>query len=140
MLAFEVLHQIADCHIERDDTLYQTAMTACRGPYGQWEWALQLLRDIRDGRVAGCTKSYNSAMGACGMRGQLDRALQIFHDMGEASAEKDALTYSVVSSACTRSGRWQLALHCWRELDEGRVEKDAMAYNNAVAAALLRRE
>ena len=88
----------------------------------QWNQALELLREMRQDRVALDTATFNSSISACGKGVEWKQALELLREMMQDRVASDTITFNSTprrrSRRCTacwrrRSGTWRPDKPSW---------------------------
>ncbi|CAN0463067.1 unnamed protein product, partial [Ascophyllum nodosum] len=123
-------------------------MSAC-GRAGQWELALEMMRQAREQWGLRLTRvTYNTAIAACGRSGQAKRAVELLTEMREAGLVPDAISFNSAIAGYARTGRWKKALSLLREIESSqgasgtetdaaatiRISPDEFSYSSAIVA------
>ena len=131
-----------------DIQTFNTAMSAC-GRAGQWELALEMMRQAREQWGLRLTRvRYNTAIAACGRSGQAKRAVGLLTEMREAGLVPDAISFNSAIAGYARTGRWKKALSLLREMESSqgaggkeadgaatiRISPDEFSYSSAIVA------
>ncbi|CAK0802710.1 unnamed protein product [Prorocentrum cordatum] len=89
-----------------------------------WSAALQLLREVHEGKLEASVITYNAGISACGKGGQWQRALSLLSGMSGAQIEPSVRSYSAGISACQKAAQWQTAILLIREMRGAKLEPD----------------
>lgn len=112
---------------------YGAAINACE-KCGEWDQALELLREMAHDRVEPNTITCSSAISACGKCGEWKKALELLNSLVHDRVESNTITFNAAINACAKSGEWAKALGLFGEMALGRVEMDTVSYNAACSA------
>ena len=131
-----------------DIQTFNTVMSAC-GRAGQWELALEMMRQAREQWGLRLTRvTYTTAIAACGRSRQAKRAVELLTEMREAGLVPDAISFNSAIAGYARTGRWKKALSLLREMESSqgaggtevdgaatiRIPSDEFSYSSKIAA------
>ena len=131
-----------------DIQTFNTVMSAC-GRAGQWELALEMMRQAREQWGLRLTRvTYTTAIAACGRSRQAKRAVELLTEMREAGLVPDAISFNSAIAGYARTGRWKKALSLLREMESSqgaggteadgaatiRIPPDEFSYSSKIAA------
>ncbi|CAE8582527.1 unnamed protein product, partial [Polarella glacialis] len=104
--ALSLLSLPAELGFEAGIGSYESAMVACRIG-GQSELALWILHDLPQRSIEPDTRTYTSAISACGELGEWARALEYFDIIRMTdNLRPDQSAYNAAMAACANSGQW----------------------------------
>merc|ERR1719453_1929494 len=93
-----------------------TIVISALGRVGQWQTAVQLLRESVDSGLDANVVLYTSAISACDKARQLKPALALLREMKSKGVEPNAYTYSALISACDKCKEPMKALQLLEEM------------------------
>ena len=93
---------------------------------GQWEKALELLREMSDRGIEPNVISYSAAISACEKGSQWEKALDLLREMSDRGIEPDVISYSAAISACEKGGQWEKALDLFQEMANCGIEPNVI--------------
>lgn len=91
---------------------------------GQWERALDLLKELDENLMQSTVITYNAAMSACDQTGHWEASLELLQEMRRRQLQVDLISYNASISAC-EAGNWQTAIALVAEMMENRIQGDA---------------
>jgi pentatricopeptide repeat protein len=96
---------------------YSAAISACEKG-GQWEQALELLREMDSRGIQPNEVSYNAAISACEKGDQWEQALKLLREMDSHGIIPDVVSYNTAIKACFDYKRYSEALRLVRKAQE----------------------
>ena len=123
---------------------YTSAISTCI-KYAEFEWASQLMNEMRSRDLAPNRYTYNVMLRVCAedakRRGDLHVVLEVFHDMTVVRGVKpDSYTFGALLTACKRAGNGtQALLFVEQMLREGGVPPRCMHFDAALGACVTAR-
>jgi pentatricopeptide repeat protein len=112
---------------------YNAAISACEKS-GQWEKALELLREMDNRIIKPKVISYCAAISACEKGCQWEKALELLREMDKRGIKPDVISYNAAISACQKGGQWEKALGLLREMGNRNITPNAISYSAAIKA------
>jgi len=111
-----------------------TIVISALGRVGQWQTAVQLLRESVDSGMEANVVLYTSAISACDKARQLKPALGLLRDMRAKGVEPNMYTYSALISTCDKCKEPVKALELLQEMKDEGIEPNEYAYTAAISA------
>jgi len=111
-----------------------TIVISALGRVGQWQTALDLLRECIDNGLELNVVLYTAAISACDKARQLKPALKLLHEMRARGIEPNMYTYSAIISTCDKAKEPMKALELLQQMKDEGIEPNEYAYTAAISA------
>jgi pentatricopeptide repeat protein len=114
--------------------IYNATITAC-AKSGQWEAAVQVLRELENSDVLSPTVySYNTTITACAEAAKVQLALQILAELNDSDLQASVYSCSAAIDACANGLQCEQALQLLDEMKERSIEPHEYCYNTTITA------
>lgn len=158
--ALEVFHRMNHLNLPQDHNTYTYTLRLCHWQVGlliwqqgllqnmpnvtkmcsalvsaldQWQWALYLLHQLGQRRVAPDVVLYSACISACEKGSEWQQALVLF-ESAVAEAQCDVVLYNAIISAFEKCGHWVLALHFLEDMELQNLAPDGITYSALISA------
>eukprot|EP00953_Heterococcus_sp_UTEX-ZZ885_P003307 2313-Heterococcus_DN1.PRE.1 len=113
---------------------YAAAINAC-SKGGQWQPAVDLLRELLQKGLKPDVTTYTATIDACSATGQWQQAVQLLREMQQQQQlTPDVMAFNCAISACQKGGNWQLAIELLREVQTAGLKPDQIMYRCLIDA------
>eukprot|EP00434_Breviolum_minutum_P027986 symbB.v1.2.024761.t1/scaffold2368.1/size81091/4 len=109
----------------------------------EWEWAIQLLKDLQCNALEANDVTCSAVISACGQSREWELGLYLLKESAQNrtcsiitfnSAISNSITYTSTISACEKGQRWQWAMHFMNEMKSRILKCNSIAYYAVVRA------
>eukprot|EP00913_Durusdinium_trenchii_P024746 g23227.t1 len=119
-------------HFYLDLINFNAVISSCEKD-GQWQWALQLLQEIRRSMLRPNVVSYNAAISACEKGGAWEYSVEVLKEIARQALRPDGTSFNGAISAAARGRQWQVSLELFHA-EAGALKPDLVAFGAAVTA------
>ena len=105
-----------------------------QGRRGQWEKALNSLRDMQQRGLEPNEITYNALIGACKYGRNVEKAMELFAEMQQRGLEPNVITYTALISACDKGHKAEKAMEVFVEMQQRGLEPNVITYNALISA------
>ncbi|CAE8660460.1 unnamed protein product [Polarella glacialis] len=119
--------------LRADAVSFNAAMSSCEKA-GQWQMAVQLLRQLPPLRVRADEIGYGAAIRACSSQGRWQLALGLVSEMAGVKLRPNEVCRNAAITGCERAGCWQPALAVLQLMPEQGSRPDVISFNAAISS------